>query len=132
MNEFRGVFTKLSWPRIYRVERNYFPIGNSLEYVHGFMDRVHAAGSWVHGPSLNEDHLSGDLRSRSKGRRGIFFDLIMATQARSDGGGFGSDRWRRGRALTVVRHGQAWRLTGVRVFSSHVGRFPMRFAPMGS
>jgi hypothetical protein len=43
-----------------------------MEYVHGFMDRVHAAGSWVHGPSLNEGRLSSDLRSRSKGRRGIF------------------------------------------------------------
>jgi hypothetical protein len=43
-----------------------------MEYVHDFMDRVHAAGSWVHGPSLNEGRPSGDLRSRSKGRRGIF------------------------------------------------------------
>jgi hypothetical protein len=43
-----------------------------MEYVHGFMDWVNAAGSWVHMPSLNEDHPSDDLRSRSKGRRGIF------------------------------------------------------------
>jgi hypothetical protein len=34
--------------------------------------------------------------------------------------------------LAVVRHGQAWRLTGVQVFSSYSGRFSMRFAPTGS
>jgi hypothetical protein len=35
-------------------------------------------------------------------------------------------------ALTLARHGRAWRLTKVRVFSSHGGRLPMRFAPTGS
>jgi hypothetical protein len=30
--------------------------------------------------------------------------------------------------LTVARHGRAWRLTGVPVFLSYGGRFPMRFA----
>jgi hypothetical protein len=42
-----------------------------MEDVHGFVDRVHVAGSWVHGPSLNEGRPSGDLWPRSKGRRGI-------------------------------------------------------------
>jgi hypothetical protein len=32
----------------------------------------------------------------------------------------------------VVRHGRAWWLAGVRVFSSYGGRFSMRFAPIGS
>jgi hypothetical protein len=63
---------------------------------------------------------------------GVFSDLIVAAQARSDGGGFGSFRWRRGRTLTAVRHGRAWRLTGVSVFSSYGDRFLMRFAPTGS
>jgi hypothetical protein len=34
--------------------------------------------------------------------------------------------------LTVVHHGTARRLTGVRVFSSYGGRFSMRFAPTKS
>jgi hypothetical protein len=34
--------------------------------------------------------------------------------------------------LTAARHGPAQRLAGVRVFSTHGGRFLMRFAPTGS
>jgi hypothetical protein len=34
--------------------------------------------------------------------------------------------------LAAARHGRAWRLTGVQVFSSYDGQFLMRFAPTGS
>jgi hypothetical protein len=44
----------------------------------------------------------------------------------------GSGRGRRGITLAAARHGRARRLTGVRVFLSYGGRFPMRFAPTGS
>jgi hypothetical protein len=44
----------------------------------------------------------------------------------------GSGQGWRGLALTAVCHGRARWLTGVRVFSSHSGWFPMRFAPTGS
>jgi hypothetical protein len=47
-------------------------------------------------------------------------------------GAAGSIRRWCGLALTAVRHGRAWRLAGVQVFSSHGGRFPMRFAPTGA
>jgi hypothetical protein len=40
------------------------------------------------------------------------------------------DGWLRPGA--AAHRGQAWRLTGVRVFSSYGGRFSMRFAPTGS
>jgi hypothetical protein len=42
-----------------------------------------------------------------------------------------SQGWRR-LALAVVRRGRAWRLIGVRVFSSYGGQFLTRFAPTGS
>jgi hypothetical protein len=41
----------------------------------------------------------------------------------------GSGRGRRRLALAAAHHGRAWRLTGVRVFSSYGGRFSIRFAP---
>jgi hypothetical protein len=41
----------------------------------------------------------------------------------------GCGRGRRRLTLTVVRHGRAQRLTGVRVFLSYSGQFLMRFAP---
>jgi hypothetical protein len=44
----------------------------------------------------------------------------------------GSSRGRRELALAAARHGQARWLTGVLVFSSYGGQFPMRFAPTGS
>jgi hypothetical protein len=44
----------------------------------------------------------------------------------------GSGRGRRRLMLAVVRHVRAWRLTGVRVFSSYGGRLSMRFAPTES
>jgi hypothetical protein len=44
----------------------------------------------------------------------------------------GSARGRRGLVLAAVCHSRAWRLTKVRVFSSHSGRFSMRFAHTGS
>jgi hypothetical protein len=47
-------------------------------------------------------------------------------------GAAGSGRGQRGLALTVAHHGRAWRLFRVQVFSSHGGRFPMKFAPTGS
>jgi hypothetical protein len=55
-----------------------------MEYVHGFMDRVHVAVSWVHKPSLNEGRPSGDLRSRSKRLKGYFPNLIVVVGARVD------------------------------------------------
>jgi hypothetical protein len=51
--------------------------------------------------------------------------LISIVHHRSDGRG----SWLR---PEVARHGQARRLTGVRVFSSYGGQFSMRFAPTGS
>jgi hypothetical protein len=50
--------------------------------------------------------------------------LISVVDHRSNGWG----GWLR----PVARHSRAQRLTGVWVFSSHGGRFPMRFAPTGS
>jgi hypothetical protein len=44
------------------------------------------------------------------------------------GSGWG---WRR-LMLDAACHGQAWRLAGVRVFSSFGGRFSIRFAPTGT
>jgi hypothetical protein len=41
----------------------------------------------------------------------------------------GSGRGRRGLARAAARRGRAWRLTGVRVFSSYGCQFLMRFAP---
>jgi hypothetical protein len=58
--------------------------------------------------------------------------LILVVRARSDGRVVGSGRGQRGLTLTAARHGRAWRLIGVRVFSSHGGWFLMRFAPTGS
>jgi hypothetical protein len=43
----------------------------------------------------------------------------------------GSGRGWRWLMLAAARHGQAQRLTGVRVFSSFGGRFSIRFAPTG-
>jgi hypothetical protein len=65
-------------------------------------------------------------------RKGYLQVLIFDVRIRSDGGAVGSSRGRRRLALTVVRHGRAWRLIGVWVFSSHGGRFQMMFAPTGS
>jgi hypothetical protein len=44
----------------------------------------------------------------------------------------GSGRGRHRLKLVAVHRGRAWRLTGVRVFSSYGGRFLMRFAPTES
>jgi hypothetical protein len=44
----------------------------------------------------------------------------------------GSSRGRRRLTLVAACRSRAWRLTGVRVFSSYGCRFLMRFAPMGS
>jgi hypothetical protein len=44
----------------------------------------------------------------------------------------GSGRGQRRLTLAAARCGQAWWLTGVRVFSSYSGWFSMRFAPTGS
>jgi hypothetical protein len=44
----------------------------------------------------------------------------------------GCGRGRRGLVLTAARHGRAWWLAGVQVFSSYGGQFLMRFTPMGS
>jgi hypothetical protein len=64
--------------------------------------------------------------------KGYFPDLIVSSQARSGGGGFGSGRWRCRRTLKAARHGRVWRLMRVPIFSSYGGRFLMRFAPEGS
>jgi hypothetical protein len=66
-----------------------------------------------------------------KYHEGVFSDLIMAAQARSDGGGFGSGRWRRGLTHTAAHHRRAWQLIRVLVFSSYAGQFPIGFAPTG-
>jgi hypothetical protein len=44
----------------------------------------------------------------------------------------GSGRGWRGFTLVAVCHGRARQLTGVRVFMSYVGLFPMKFALKGS
>jgi hypothetical protein len=58
--------------------------------------------------------------------------LISVVHRRSDGWG----RWLRPGVAPARAHGAchgwAWRLAGVRVFSSYGGRFLMRFAPTGS
>jgi hypothetical protein len=94
---------------------------------------------WVHRrqltglrASLNASRWFSNLRPRSITAKGYLQVLILDIRARSDGGAVGSDWGRRGLVLTAACHGQAWQLTGVQVFSSHGGRFPMRFAPMGS
>jgi hypothetical protein len=96
------------------------------------MDRVHGPGSWVHGIGT---HL-GSSNPRSTIRilctKRVSTHLILVIRARSDDGAVGSDRGRRGLALTAAHHSRAWWLTGVRVSSSHGGRFPMRLAPTGS
>jgi hypothetical protein len=96
------------------------------------MDRVHGLGSWVHGIGT---HL-GSSNPRSMIRifctERVSTHLILVILARSDGGTVGFGQGRRGLTLTVACLGRAWWLAGVWVFSSHGGRFPMRFSPMGS
>jgi hypothetical protein len=41
MKKFRGVFAKLRSTSDFRDLRIYFPKDNSVEYVHGTVDRVH-------------------------------------------------------------------------------------------
>jgi hypothetical protein len=46
--KFKGVFVKFHELGIFRNFWNYFPEENSMEKVHGTVDRVHGAGSPVH------------------------------------------------------------------------------------
>jgi hypothetical protein len=75
-----------------------------MKYVHGFMDWVHAAGSWVHKPSLNEGRPSDDLRSRSKRPKGYFPDLIVVVGARVDSSQRLIEWWRHGAAGAAKAH----------------------------
>jgi hypothetical protein len=78
-----------------------------MEYVNDFINRVHAAGSWVHGPSLNEGCPSGDLRSRSKRPKGYFPNLIVVVGAQVDGSQC-LIGWQQHSAAGVVAPWPAW------------------------
>jgi hypothetical protein len=96
------------------------------------MDRVHGPGSRVHsiGSYLGSSNPRSTIQILCTKR--VSTHLILIVRARSDSGAVGSGQGQRGLMLTPARHGRAWQLTGVQVFSSHGGGFLMWFAPTGS
>jgi hypothetical protein len=108
----------------------------SLREIHRICPRDCGPGppASAHGSMgfIRRQPLATGLTARIKPSEPLSRLLILAFHHRYDGWG---DWLRPGRcrlALTVVHHILARRLTGVRVFVSHGGRFPMRFAPTRS
>jgi hypothetical protein len=64
LEKFKGVFVKIQGLDQFLEFLNYFSIANSVDWVHGPMDRIHELGLPVHATMLNISRRLGDQQLR--------------------------------------------------------------------